>query len=65
MFNKDGKQVGPGYCGFYPNGFGVKIAGNSALVSFMSDNYIKNKGFNASYETISTETRGIVWYSLY
>ena len=56
--DKNGKQVGPRYCGVYPWGFGVKIYGDVAIVYFSSNALISRKGFNASFEAVLVESTG-------
>lgn len=54
--NQDGNQVGPRYCGIYPGGFGLKINGATTKVFFSSDHIVIRRGFNATFETILTES---------
>lgn len=56
IFNKNGTQLGPRYCGFYSEGYGVKIHGDAAEVYFFSHHYIVRSGFNATFEAILSES---------
>ena len=60
IFNKDGNQVGPRYCGFYPEGYGVKIQGDTARLDFSSNLYIVRSGFNATFEAVLSESPGMI-----
>ncbi|KAK3733284.1 hypothetical protein QZH41_011133 [Actinostola sp. cb2023] len=46
------------FCGFYGNGFGVKVRGNEAGVYFHSNGHLTDKGFQVSYKTIPTTSPG-------
>ena len=65
IFNKDGNQVGPRYCGFYPEGYGVKIQGDTARLDFSSNLYIVRNGFNATFEAVLSESPGMKMRHVY
>ncbi|XP_031549194.1 cubilin-like [Actinia tenebrosa] len=46
------------FCGFYGDGFGLKVPGHVAKVYFHSNDHLARKGFHASYKTIPITSAG-------